>query len=130
MPAALHPLFLSPLGWHAQLSEAQAEARALDRLVFIVHGRQSCGGTRALVEKTLAKDEIAQMVTERFVTVASDADQPNEVVLGLVDTLPVKTPTPLCLYVTFDLRILHSTAGGRPAAVLLNDMLQACSKRR
>ena len=41
----------------------------------------------------------------------------------------VKAPTPLIIYVAVDGRVMGSTAGGRPPAVLLNDMLGATSKK-
>jgi hypothetical protein len=49
-------------------------------------------------------------------------------VAEIVGTLPVRAPTPLIAYLSVDGRVLGSTAGGRPPAVLLNDMLGATTK--
>ena len=125
----LHPYFSSALSWHVRLADALAEARARGLKVFVQHGRQLCGGSRALVERTLAKEEVAEVMAKHFVTVASDADAPDPDVARLVAELPKKEPTPLCIYLDADGHVLASTAGGRPPAVLLNDMLGAIARR-
>jgi hypothetical protein len=124
-----HPQFTSPIAWHTRLGEARAQAEAEGKLVLVVHGRRTCAGTRSLVERTLSKEEIAGLVRERFVALASDADAAEPEVAALVDGAPVRAPTPVCLYVTAAGVVRHSTAGGRPPAVLVNDMLQACARR-
>jgi hypothetical protein len=124
-----HPHFTSPIAWHTQLADALADARALGRRVFAVHGRATCGGTRALVERTLSKEELRDYLAQHFVALASDADRAEPELATLVAGLPRREPTPVCLYLAPDGRVLFSTAGGRPPAVLLNDMLEAVSKR-
>ena len=47
--AGRHPHFVSPLAWHASIAEGLVVARESKRAVLLVVGRQSCGGTRALV---------------------------------------------------------------------------------
>jgi hypothetical protein len=124
-----HPWFVSPLDWHAHLDEALAAARADGKRVFLLCGRASCGGSRALVERTLAKDEIAEYTAQHFVLMASDADAPAPEVAALVDGLAQKAPTPVCIYLDGDGRLLGSTAGGRPPAVLLNDLLGIVARK-
>ncbi|HEX6836970.1 MAG TPA: hypothetical protein VF334_10385, partial [Polyangia bacterium] len=58
--AAQHPWFSSALAWHTELDDAIAEATASGRRLMLVVGRATCGGTRALVERTLAKEELEQ----------------------------------------------------------------------
>jgi hypothetical protein len=127
---AQHPWFTSALKWHTKLDEAIAEATAAGTRLILVVGRATCGGTRALVERTLAKEELEEFTPAKFVLLAADADAPEPRVAELVASLPVRAPTPLIVYLSPDgQRVLGSTAGGRPPAVLLNDMLGATSKK-
>ena len=126
---AQHPWFSSGLVWSTKLDDAIAEATAGDKRLMLVIGRATCGGTRALVERTLAKEELEQFTREKFALVAADADQLEPRARELFDALPVKAPTPLIAYLAVDGRLLTSTAGGRPPAVLLNDMLGATTKK-
>ncbi|MCU1279939.1 MAG: Thioredoxin-like [bacterium] len=129
---AQHPWFSSGLVWHTQLAPAIAEATAAGKRLMLVVGRATCAGTRALVERTLAKEELEEFVREKFVLVAVDADAPE---LGdprigeIFAALPVRAPTPVAIYLAVDGRALMSTAGGRPPAVLLNDMLNATTRK-
>jgi Protein of unknown function, DUF255 len=129
MSAGQHPYFTSGLRWHTQLADGLADAGARGLKVFLAHGHRFCGGTRALVERTLAKEEVAEMMERHFVCVASDGEQLTPEVAALIEQLPKKEPTPLCLYLDAAGTLLASTAGGRPPAVLLNDMLNANSRR-
>jgi hypothetical protein len=124
-----HPHFSSALPWVTTLDEATATAAAAGKRIMLVVGRATCNGTRALVERTLAKEELEEFTPEKLVLLAADADALEPRVQELVATLPVKAPTPLIVYLTHDARILASTAGGRPPAVLLNDMLGALSRK-
>ncbi len=129
MPDGQHPYFTSGLRWHSRLADALAEARARKLKVFVQHGQRMCSGTRALVERTLAKEEVAEVMAQHFVALASDADQTEPEVAALLVNVQRREPTPVCLYLDADGKLLASTAGGRPPAVLLNDMLTAMSKR-
>ncbi len=129
MARAPHPYFTCPISWHTKLADAMADAREHDRLVMILHSRVQCGGSRALVEKSLRKDELSEVIERDFVPLASDADHPEPDVLALIAGLPAKEPTPLCIYVSTDGRVVQSSAGGRHPAVLLNDLQQAWTKR-
>ena len=125
----LHPYFTSGLDWHTDLAQALAEAKQRDVRVFVAHGHRFCSGTRALVERTLAKEEVAEMMVRHFVAVASDNDALHPEVAALLEKLPKREPTPVCLYLDSAGQLISSTAGGRPPAVLLNDMLGALAKR-
>src|SRR4051812_4150071 len=126
---AQHPWFSSGLSWHTGLDAAIAEAAAAGKRLFVVVGRHTCAGTRALVERTLAKEELEEFVREKFVIVSADADALEPRVAELFATLPVRAPTPVAMYLAVDGRVLMSTAGGRPPAVLLNDMLNATTRK-
>ena len=128
--AGRHPQFVSPLFWHASLAEGLVAARETKRAVLVVVGRQSCGGTRAMVEKTIAKEEIQEYLDGHYVCVAGDADAPEPAVAALVARMAQHDRTPLCLYVSAEGELMHSTSGGRPPAVFLSDLLEAPHRRR
>ena len=117
------------VAWHASLDEALGEAAASKKRVLVIHGRATCGGTRALVEKTIAKEEIAEFLNAHFVGMAGDADHPDPALAEIISRLPRQAPTPLCIYLDPDRRVVHSTAGGRPPAVFLNDLTDAMMKK-
>ena len=128
--AGRHPHFVSPHFWHTTLADGLVDARESKRAVLLVVGRQSCGGSRALVEKTIAKEEIHEYLDAHYVCVASDADAPEPAVAALIAQMAQHERTPLCLYVSADEKLLHSTSGGRPAAVFLSDLLEAPHRAR
>ena len=125
---AHHPWFTSGLDWHTELDAALADAEAAHKKLMLVFGRPKCPGTRLLVERTLAKEEIEEYTRQHFVMLAVDADAAEPRVAEVLAKLPVRAPTPLIAYLARDSRLLGSTAGGRPPAVLLNDMLGATSR--
>src|SRR3954463_11448598 len=97
-----HPHFISPLVWYTSLADGLTDARESTRAVLLVVGRQPCGGTRALVEKTMAKEEIEEYLDAHYVCVAGDADAPEPAVAALLARMPQHDRTPLCLYVSPD----------------------------
>src|SRR5438309_940296 len=108
--------------WHTRLADALAAAQADGKRVFVQVGRQTCGGSRALVEKTLPKEEIGEFLRDHFHCVGVDAGGTDAEVAALLSQLPRHEPTPVCIYLTGDGRPVHSTVGGRPPAVFLRDM--------
>ena len=128
--AGRHPHFPSPLFWHASLAEGLAAARDSKRAALLIVSRQSCGGSRALVEKTIGKEEIQEYVEGHYVCVAGDADSPEPAVAALVARMAQHDRTPLCLYVSAEGELMHSTSGGRPPAVFLSDLLEAPHRAR
>ena len=130
-----HPYFddRGAAPWFASLAAGVQAARAADRRVLLVVCRPDCGGSRALIERVLPKEEIAEAVQESFICVTADARSPAPEVRRLLGQLAKTEPTPVCLYLdprgTDELRVLHSTAGGRPPAVFLRDLTEALAKR-
>jgi thioredoxin family protein len=125
-----HPHFVSPVFWHARLAEGLNAARESGRAVLLVVGRQSCGGSRALVERTIAKEEIHDYLDAHYVCVAADADSPEPAVTALVARMAQHDRTPLCLYLSAEGALMHSTSGGRPPAVFMSDLLEAPHRAR
>src|SRR3954453_18910755 len=107
----LHPYLTSGLDWHPRES-ALADAKARNRRGFVAHGHRFCSGTRALIERTLAKEEVAEVMAKHFIAVASDSESPHPAIAGVLDKLPKREPTPVCIYLDGDGKVLISTAGG------------------
>jgi hypothetical protein len=128
--AGRHPHFVSPVFWHADLAAGLVAARESGRAVLLIVSRQSCGGSRALVEKTIGKEEIQEYVDAHYACVAGDADAPEPAVAALVARMTQHDRTPLCLYVSAEGQLMHSTSGGRPPAVFLSDLLEAPHRAR
>jgi hypothetical protein len=129
MPA--HPDFTSPLRWEVRLADAITVARESHRSVLVVHGSATCAGTRLMVERTMAKEEIVEFVDAWLVPLASRAESTEPEVEALLATLPRRAPTPVLLYLAVDddgTRLVHSTVNGRAPAVLLNDMLDGTTR--
>lgn len=115
--------------WHGSLASALAQARDQGKRVLIVIGRRDCGGTRALIEKIFPKQEITEELRAGFVCVCSDTGSLEDDVRARMQQAPRHEPTPLCLYTDGEGRLLHSTVGGRPAAVFLRDLTEAHARR-
>jgi hypothetical protein len=115
--------------WHSRLAPALTQAADEGKRVLIVVGRRDCGGTRALIEKIFPKQEITEELRAGFVAVCSDTGAIEDAVVALMQQAPRKEPTPLCLYTDASGRLLHSTVGGRPAAVFLRDLTEAHARR-
>ena len=129
--AGPHPYFddRRTIRWHARLADALAEARENGKRVFVAYGHPKCEGTRALIERTIWKEEIADFLNRNFISLAVDAGHAEPEIAALLPQLAKQAPTPLAIYLANDGRLLHSTAGGRPAAVLLQDMTEALRKK-
>lgn len=117
------------VAWYRRLEPALAEASASGRRILIVVGRRDCGGTRALLEKIFPKEEISDELRAGFVCVCADVGDPEPAVRALMEQAPRRDPTPLCLYADAGGRLLHSTVGGRPAAVFLRDLTEAHARK-
>lgn len=117
------------VAWYRRLDSGLAEAAASGRRVLVVVGRRDCGGTRALIEKIFPKEEITGELRAGFVCVCCDSTDPEPAVSSLMSQAPRREPTPLCLYTDATGRLLHSTVGGRPAAVFLRDLTEAQARK-
>jgi len=133
--AGRHPYFddRRAASWFVSVEPGLAAARAADRCVLLVVTRPDCGGSRALIERVLPKEEIAEAVQQGFICISADARTPAPEVGRLLAQLPKTEPTPVCIYLDprgpGEPRVLHSTAGGRPPAVFLRDLTEALAKR-
>ena len=143
-----HPFFddRAAVPWHHSLESGAAAARATGQRLWIAVTSPDCGGSRALIERVLPKEEISAELRDGFVCVSVDGRAPEPAVQALLAQAPRRTPTPVCLYAALapapadsspgagsnsaagSLRLVYSTAGGRPAAVFLCDLTEARSR--
>lgn len=132
---ARHPFFDQPSQWHTTIDSALARAavgksddggsaNGKAKAIFVVVGAERCVATRAFVEKTLCKDEVVELLEDGFIPVSVVALE-DPMLAAWQATLPKREPTPVCLYLSPRGALLLSTVGGRPPAVLMNDMMQA-----
>ena len=133
--AGRHPYFddRGAAPWFVALEEGLVAARSAGRRGLLVVSRPECGGSRALIERVMPKEEIAEELQARFVCISADARAPEPGVAALLAQLAKTEPTPVCIYLDVsegaEPRVLHSTAGGRPPAVFLRDLTEALAKR-
>ncbi len=115
MPDSSHPHFndRGTLAWHATFDEALAAAKRDGKLVFIEMGREQCSNCRSLVESVVTQANVAKLLQDGFVAVASDIDDPEPAVLDLaMANLPDAMMLPFVLFTDAEGNFL---AGGHGA---------------
>jgi thioredoxin-related protein len=97
---APHPHFddRGTLHWHARWSDALAQAAREDKLVFVEFGREACGLCRALVQSVVPRPDVASLLQQHFVALASDCDDPEDEVVALAEHLRDATMLPFVLF--------------------------------
>lgn len=116
--------------WVGSLAEALTLAAQNGKRVFVQIGSRDCGGSRALVEKVIPKEEIAEELGAGYVCVCADVGALSPELAALAAAAPKREPTPLCLYLSAEGKLVHSTVGGRPAAVFLRDLTEGLARGR
>lgn len=116
--------------WQRALAPALAEASRDHKMVFVQVGKQECGGSRSLIERVLPKEEITEALRESFVCVCSEVASLEPAIAERLALLPRHEPTPVCMYLDGEGRVVHSTVGGRPPAVFLRDMTEALAAQK
>lgn len=133
-PTHRHPYFddRAAVDWSPSIEEGTQAALAAGRRLLVVVTLPECGGSRALIERVFPKEEIFEELRNGFVCVSADARTLDAQTAALMALAPRKEPTPVCLYAAPEaggLRLVFSTAGGRPPAVFLRDLAEAHTKR-
>lgn len=129
-----HPYFddRAAVEWQRSLADATALAQRSGLRLLIVVSTPDCGGSRALLERVFPKEEITEELRRGFVCVAADQRSLEADVATLLASAQKREPTPVCLYAVAEdrgLRLLFSTAGGRPPAVFIRDLTDAHARR-
>jgi hypothetical protein len=116
--------------WHHALGPALEAAAQAGKCVLVQLGRADCGGSRALIERVLPKEEITEALNTGFICVCADITNLEPLIAERLATLPRREPTPVCMFLDSSGRVVHSTIGGRPPAVFLRDLTEAEAKGR
>ncbi len=108
-----HPHFddKSTLDWNTRLSDALAQARRENKLIFIEFGREQCGQCRALVQGVVPHPDIAPLLQRGFVALASDCDEPEEEVELLAGQLEDAYMLPFVIFADAEGRFLSGMSG-------------------
>lgn len=109
-----HPHFddKGTIDWEPRFADAMARAKREGRLIFVEFGREACGQCRALVQSTVPRPEIAALLQQHFVAVASDCDDPEPEVLDLAMHLEDAMMLPFVLFADADGQFLEGSSGG------------------
>lgn len=108
-----HPHFDGgSLDWQTRWEDAAARARDEGKLVFVEMGRELCSNCRSLVEVVCRQPGVEALLTERFVPLASDCDDPEPQVLEMaMASLAGATMLPFVLFADPDGNVLGSHSG-------------------
>src|SRR4051812_11605340 len=98
--AGRHPYFddRGAAPWFVSLEAGLAAARTAAHRVLLVVSRPECGGSRALLERVMPKEEIAEALQASFVCISADARALEPAVGQLLSQLAKTEPTPVCIY--------------------------------
>ena len=125
-----HPHFddKGTLDWHTRYADALASARAEGKHVFIEMGREMCSNCRTLVSTIVPMPATARLLKERFVALASDADEPESEIIDIAsEHLADAMMLPFVMIVDQDGKFLGGSSGAlRPDAFL--DMLESADR--
>ncbi|MCB9914909.1 MAG: thioredoxin family protein [Planctomycetes bacterium] len=108
-----HPYFddRGILDWHTSLEDAKAQARAEGKRLFIEFGREACSQCRTLVQDAVPHPRVAPLLQAGWVGVASEADDPEDAVLDLVEELGDAMMLPFVIFADADGRFLEGYSG-------------------
>ena len=115
-----HPHFddHGTLDWHVSWKNALAAARAADKLVFVEFGREACGQCRSLVQSVVPRPDVAPLLQQSFVALASDCDDAEDEVLALADQLEDAQMLPFVLVADANGKFLGGSSGALGPAAL------------
>lgn len=108
-----HPHFddRGTLHWHTRWDEALGAARSQGKLLFVELGRELCGQCRTLVEAIVPRPDVAALLREHFVALASDADDAEDPVIDLAQNLEDAMMLPFVLFADGEGRFLGGSSG-------------------
>jgi thioredoxin-related protein len=108
-----HPHFddRGTLSWHTRWRDAQAQAQAENKLIFIEFGRELCGQCRALVQSVVPRPDVAPLLQQHFVALAADADDSEDAVLDFAAKLEDATMLPFVLFTDARGQFLEGSSG-------------------
>lgn len=108
-----HPHFddRGTLDWHTDWASALEQAAREGKLVFVEFGREACSQCRALVQSVVPRPEIAALLQQGFVALASDCDDPEAEVEALAMQVPDASTLPFVIFADARGRYLDGSSG-------------------
>ncbi|MBM4290108.1 MAG: thioredoxin domain-containing protein [Deltaproteobacteria bacterium] len=79
----------TPIDWREWGEEALAEARALDRPIFVCVGYSACHWCHLMARETFEDDEVAALLNAEFVSIKVDRERRPEVDSALMDFVQI-----------------------------------------
>lgn len=99
------------LDWHTTLADALASAARDGKKVFIDIGREACSQCRTLVQNVVPHPEIAPLLQQGFVALASDCDDPEDEVIALAQNLEDAYMLPFVVFADAQGNFLGGSSG-------------------
>lgn len=108
-----HPHFddRGTLTWHTRYKDALAQAKRENKKLFIEMGRELCGQCRTLVQSIVPRPDVAVLLQQHFVALASDADDAEDEVMMLGYELEDASMLPLVIFVDSDGKLIEGLSG-------------------
>lgn len=108
-----HPHFddRGTLDWHTRLGDALAQAKREGKHVLVELGREACSQCRSFVQSVVPRPDVAPILQQHFVALASDADDTEPEVEEIAMNLEDATMLPFVLFVDADGRFLDGFSG-------------------
>ncbi len=115
-----HPHFddRGTLDWETSLHAAMARAKADGRLIFIEFGREACSQCRSLVQNVVPRPQVAALLRQHFVAMASDCDDPEPEVEELAMKLEDAMSLPFVIFADASGQFLEGSSGAVSAGDL------------
>lgn len=108
-----HPHFddHGTLDWHTRYADAMAQAKRENKTLFIEMGRELCSQCRTLVQSTVPRPDVAPLLQQHFVALASDADEPEDEVLKHGYEMEDASMLPIVMFVSTDGKLIEGLSG-------------------
>ena len=115
-----HPHFndRGTLDWKTSFKDAFAAAQPGKKRLFIEFGRELCGQCRSLVQAVVPRPDIAPLLQEHFIALASDCDDPEPEVEELAQHIPDAMMLPFVILADHKGQFLEGWSGSVPPDVL------------
>ena len=119
-----HPHFddRGTLHWYETLEGAKAAARESGRMIFIEFGRQACSQCRTLVEATVPRPDVADLLENHFVALAADADADDDAMLAIASRLEGAMSLPFVLFTDAEGQFLDGYSGAASPPYLIKTL--------
>ena len=108
-----HPHFndRGTLQWQTRYQDALQLAKAANKPIFIEFGREQCSQCRSLVEIVIPRPDVAPLLQQHFVALASDCDECEDEVMALAAQIEDAYMLPFVILADAHGKFLAGTSG-------------------